>query len=114
LPPAVQVDGTKLYALTGFEYLVPHVTISALKDIIREWQELHCWPLPDTTIVNHLHEYSRDDGDNEDCYVDEITKATVQQPNRQHKAPISHGSNKSAIDPSDRIISFHSNMADLQ
>ncbi|KAI8054634.1 hypothetical protein BDF22DRAFT_420712 [Syncephalis plumigaleata] len=116
LPPSVQVDGTKLYALTGFEYLVPRVTIPALKDMIREWQELRCWPLPDTTIVDHSDEYSKGKGNNgnEDRYMDEIIKSTIRRPNRRHKAPISHGSSKSAIDPSDRAIPLHSNMSDLR
>jgi hypothetical protein len=59
----MQVDAEKFTTLTGFEYMVPRVTIVALKDMIREWQELRCWPLPDTSIVDtydeddELHEY---------------------------------------------------------
>ncbi|KAI9592752.1 hypothetical protein BDF19DRAFT_388107 [Syncephalis fuscata] len=108
VPPAIQVDGTKLYALTGFEYLVPRVSIAALKDMIREWQELRCWPLPDTSIVDIF-----DDNANEDRYDDEV-RATMKRPHRRPKAPISHGSSTSAIDPSDRLVPLHSNMSDLR
>jgi nucleoside-diphosphate-sugar epimerase len=45
---------------TGFELFVPRMSLLALKDTVREYQELQWWPLPDTSITDEDDTYVHD------------------------------------------------------